>query len=108
MHAFKGSPDGATPNESLTLDDKGNIYGTTSFGGDMTCNGGYSCGTVFELDTSGRETVLHAFAGGAKDGEVPYGGLVRDSAGNLYGTTVSGGEGPCNQGCGVVFKLTPP
>jgi uncharacterized repeat protein (TIGR03803 family) len=44
--------------------------------------------------------------GGKNDGEVPYGGLVRDALGNLYGTTVSGGVGPCSQGCGVVFKLT--
>jgi uncharacterized repeat protein (TIGR03803 family) len=108
LHAFAGSPDGATPNETLTIDKKGNLYGTASFGGDMSCNGGYSCGVAFEVDKSGRESLLYSFAGGAQDGEVPYGGLVRDATGNLFGTTVSGGMGPCSQGCGIVFKLTPP
>jgi uncharacterized repeat protein (TIGR03803 family) len=107
LHSFGGSPDGATPSESLTLDKKGDVYGTTSFGGDQSCNGGYSCGVVFEIGASGQELVLHKFAGGKNDGEVPYGGLARDFSGNLFGTTVSGGVGPCNRGCGVVFKLAP-
>ncbi|HET6275987.1 MAG TPA: hypothetical protein VFE16_08685 [Candidatus Cybelea sp.] len=51
--------------------------------------------------------MLHTFTGGKKDGEVPYGPVRRDASGNLYGTTVSGGPGPCNRGCGVVFKLAP-
>ncbi|MGA8535540.1 MAG: choice-of-anchor tandem repeat GloVer-containing protein [Candidatus Tumulicola sp.] len=108
LHTFAGSPDGATPSESLTLDENRQLYGTTSFGGDNSCNGGYSCGVAFEIDASGTESVLYTFTGGINDGEVPYGGLVRDTTGNLYGTTVSGGPGPCNQGCGVVFKLAPP
>ncbi len=107
LHEFAGSPDGAVPSENLTIDTRGNLYGTTSFGGDSSCNGGYSCGTVFEADSKGHESVLHTFAGGSSDGEVPYGPVWRDSAGNLYGTTVSGGTGPCNRGCGVVFKLSP-
>ena len=106
LHVFAGSPDGATPNETMILDKHGNLYGTTSFGGDDSCNGGYACGTVFEIDTHGKESILHTFAGGRKDGEVPYGGVTRDASGNLYGTTVSGGIGPCSQGCGIVFKLT--
>jgi uncharacterized repeat protein (TIGR03803 family) len=106
IHTFAGSPDGAAPTESMMLDASGALYGTTPFGGDSTCNGGYSCGVAFEIN-HGRESVLHAFTGGRKDGEVPYGGLVRDAAGNLYGTTVSGGTGRCNRGCGVVFKLSP-
>ncbi|MGA8796289.1 MAG: choice-of-anchor tandem repeat GloVer-containing protein [Candidatus Cybelea sp.] len=105
-HDFAGSPDGAVPSESRIVDKKGNLYGTTSFGGDETCNGGYSCGVAFEVDASGHESVLYSFRGGKNDGEVPYGGLARDAMGNLYGTTVSGGVGPCSQGCGVVFKLT--
>jgi uncharacterized repeat protein (TIGR03803 family) len=107
LHDFAGSPDGAVPSESLILDEQGNLYGTTSFGGDETCNGGYSCGVAFEVSASGHESVLYSFTGGKNDGEVPYGGLARDAMGNLYGTTVSGGVGPCSQGCGVVFKLTP-
>jgi uncharacterized repeat protein (TIGR03803 family) len=107
LHEFAGSPDGAVPSENLIIDANANLYGTTSFGGSSSCNGGYSCGTVFEVDARGRESVLHTFAGGSKDGEVPYGPVRRDAAGNLYGTTVSGGPGPCNGGCGVVFKLSP-
>jgi uncharacterized repeat protein (TIGR03803 family) len=108
LHVFGGSPDGATPSENVILDAQGNLYGTTSFGGDKRCNGGYSCGTVFEVEAGGTESVLHAFTGGAKDGEVPYGGVIRDQAGDLFGTTVSGGVGPCNRGCGIVFELSPP
>ena len=107
LHEFAGSPDGAVPSENLIVDANGNLYGTTSFGGDGKCNGGYSCGTVFEVDSRGRESVLHTFTGGKADGEVPYGPVRRDTAGSLYGTTVSGGRGPCNRGCGVVFKLSP-
>ncbi|HEY2473560.1 MAG TPA: choice-of-anchor tandem repeat GloVer-containing protein [Candidatus Cybelea sp.] len=108
LHVFAGSPDGAVPSETLTLDVHGNLYGTTSFGGDDSCNGGYACGVVFEIDSRGKESILHTFSGGKEDGEVPYGGVTRDAAGDLYGTTVSGGIGPCNSGCGIVFKLTPP
>src|ERR1039457_2129930 len=63
-------------------------------------------GTVFKLDTNGVETVLHSFSGGA-DGGSPQAALVRDSAGDLYGTTTFGGDLSCNPtlGCGTVFKL---
>ncbi|MFY9666234.1 MAG: choice-of-anchor tandem repeat GloVer-containing protein [Candidatus Cybelea sp.] len=107
LHVFAGSPDGAVPSENLIVDAGGNLYGTTSFGGDSSCNGGYSCGTVFEINSQGYEYVLHTFTGGKHDGEVPYGPVARDATGNLYGTTVSGGIGPCNRGCGIVFKLSP-
>jgi uncharacterized repeat protein (TIGR03803 family) len=98
LHSFAGSPsDGQSPQyASLTLDATGNVYGTTAYGGEF----GY--GTVFEVATTGTESVLYNFTGGA-DGSQPYGGLVRDGAGNLYGTTVSGGA----YGQGVVFTLTP-
>jgi hypothetical protein len=56
---------------------------------------------VFELDTTGKETVLYSFTGGS-DGASPYAGLIRDSSNNLYGTAVGGGRG-----FGVVFKVTP-
>jgi uncharacterized repeat protein (TIGR03803 family) len=107
LHVFEGDPDGAVPSENLIMDAEGNLYGTTSFGGDNKCNGGYSCGTVFEVDVHDHESVLHTFTGGKDDGEVPYGPVTRDAAGDLYGTTVSGGTGPCERGCGIVFRLSP-
>jgi uncharacterized repeat protein (TIGR03803 family) len=87
----------------LTMDAAGNIYGTQAVGGDASC----SCGTVYELVFSGgvwTENVLHEFGGGLTDGAQPESGLVQDSAGNLYGTTVSGG-GSGNGG--TVFELAP-
>jgi uncharacterized repeat protein (TIGR03803 family) len=92
----------------LVRDSKGNLYGTTIFGGTYSdCNGG-TCGTVFKLDAGGSETVLHNFTGKA-DGDGPEAGLTIDRSGNLYGTTVSGGDLNCepSYGCGVVFKITP-
>lgn len=100
LHSFAAEPDGSYPVASLVRDAKGNLYGTTLFGGDATCYSPIGCGTVFRVDTSGHETVLHAFAGGA-DGELPAAPLVRDSAGNLYGTADSGGA----YAAGVIFKL---
>jgi uncharacterized repeat protein (TIGR03803 family) len=99
LHRFTGAADGGTPAAGLVRDAAGNLYGTTRGGGDLACEIGFGCGVVFKLDTSGRETVLHRFTGGA-DGSAPLAGLVRDNAGNLYGTTEEGGELP-----GVVFKL---
>ena len=105
LHSFTfGGADGSKPFAGLVRDAAGNLYGTTSDGGGIGCTI-YGCGTVFKLDTSGTETVLHRFTGGA-DGGNPYTGLVRDPAGNLYGTTYYGGSSNnCYQGCGTVFKL---
>jgi uncharacterized repeat protein (TIGR03803 family) len=80
----------------LISDSAGNFYGTTGGGGIA----GY--GVVYKVNTAGQETVLHSFTGGA-DGAFPSGGVIRDSAGNLYGTTQEGGTA----GYGVVFKITP-
>jgi uncharacterized repeat protein (TIGR03803 family) len=102
LHTFAGAPsDGANPEfGGLIPDATGNLYGTTAYGGAS------SGGVVFELSPTGTETVLYSFTGGA-DGANPYGGLVLDAAGNLYGTTVGGGTpSACTQPtCGVVFKL---
>jgi uncharacterized repeat protein (TIGR03803 family) len=102
LHSFTGGADGATPRAGLVLDSAGNLYGTALQGG--TACGPFSCGVVFKLDTAGNETVLHAFTG--TDGGNPEAGLLRDSAGNLYGTTSAFGTtaagGP---GYGTVFKL---
>jgi uncharacterized repeat protein (TIGR03803 family) len=94
LHAFIGS-DGERPLAGVILDSQGNLYGTTWLGG---ANG---FGSVFKLDTSNKETVLHSFSGGI-DGSGPFAGLVMDAAGNLYGTTAAGGS----TGNGVVFEIT--
>jgi uncharacterized repeat protein (TIGR03803 family) len=101
LHSFTG-PDGANPDAGLVRDKEGNLYGTTSGGGPS------KEGTVFKLDTTPTETVLYSFTGLA-DGAGPLAGLVRDKAGNLYGTTNQGGNLSCQapSGCGVVFKVDP-
>ncbi|HEY6292743.1 MAG TPA: choice-of-anchor tandem repeat GloVer-containing protein [Terriglobia bacterium] len=107
LHTFTGGTDGANPLlGSLIMDSAGSLYGTAFGGGDLGCNSGYGCGVVFTLDTAGNETVVHSFTGG-RDGAYPYAGLLRDGAGNLYGTTYQGGDRVCDKGCGVVFKLNP-
>jgi uncharacterized repeat protein (TIGR03803 family) len=106
LHSFKGGTDGESPIGGVVRDAAGNLYGTTEYGGGNTCFGGESCGTVFKVDTTGKETVLHSFTGGA-DGAFPLAGLILDAAGNLYGTTEYGGNLTCNSGvgCGTVFKM---
>ncbi len=100
---FTGGNDGGEPAAQLIFDSAGNLYGTSVVGG---LNG---CGTVFELSLSGNqwnETVLYNFDC-YDTGKNPYGGVILDSAGNLYGTTVAGGSGgECSgDGCGVVYEL---
>jgi len=96
LHNFSGGADGAYPYAGLIRDSAGNLYGTTEYGGSS------NVGTVFKLDSTGKETVLYSFSGGS-DGKYPAGGLVRDAEGNLYGTTGNGGT----NGNGVVFKVDP-
>ena len=93
--------DGANPNAGLIQDAAGNLYGTTYYGG------GNDSGTVFELDKTGHETVLYSFCSAPKcaDGSLPLDGLIRDAAGNLYGTTQYGGVNGLFEG--TVFKLAP-
>jgi uncharacterized repeat protein (TIGR03803 family) len=106
LHRFQGGTDGANPAGRLLLDPAGNLYGTTEQGGNGSCSVGQGCGTVFRLDAAGRETILYRFTGGT-DGQLPQAGLVRDKAGNLYGTTIFGGNPNChNADCGVIFKLS--
>jgi uncharacterized repeat protein (TIGR03803 family) len=123
LHVFQGKEhnDGEFPSGGVIADASGNIYGTSSYGGTGGCvllgiKGG--CGTVFELSppqTKGGKwnyTILYSFKGG-KDGYLPLGDLVFDSAGNLYGATdFGGGKGttcdPYYQYCGTVFRLSPP
>lgn len=105
LYAFLGGTDGNGPAGGVIADREGNLYGTTLGGG-----GSAECGTVFELSPHSNgtwtESVLYSFTG--SDGCNPYAGLIFDRSGNLYGTTYVGGLAPCTNGCGVVFKLTPP
>jgi uncharacterized repeat protein (TIGR03803 family) len=104
LYSFTGGTDGGDPFAGLVRDGEGSLYGTTTYGGDLTCDAPYGCGVVFKLDTTGTETVLHTFSGSGGDGGNPVAGLVRDAAGNLYGTTREGGSGGY-PGYGTVFKL---
>jgi uncharacterized repeat protein (TIGR03803 family) len=108
LHTFcsaSNCADGVFPYAGVIQDAEGNLYGTTYEAGDLDCGNGHGCGTVFKLSKTGKFTVLHTFTGGLSngpDGADPYGGLVRDAAGNLYGTTSAGGA----YGYGTVFKLS--
>jgi uncharacterized repeat protein (TIGR03803 family) len=107
LYSFKGGTDGAYPKSGLVLDAQGNLYGTTSQGGNLSANcpaaSAWSCGTVFKVDAAGNETVLYAFKGTGGDAANPTTGLVLDAQGNLYGATAAGGA----NGNGAVFKVTP-
>jgi uncharacterized repeat protein (TIGR03803 family) len=97
IHSFQNNgTDGYFCQAPLVRDDAGNLYGVTVSGGQ------YHFGTVFEVNASGVETILHAFAGGT-DGIYSQGELLMDSAGNLYGTTSLGGT----HSEGTVFEVTP-
>jgi uncharacterized repeat protein (TIGR03803 family) len=106
-----GGRDGSGPFGPVILDASGNLYGTTSLGGDPSCKllgTALGCGTVFKLDTAGQETVLYRFKG-EKDGGFPEAGLLIDAVGNLYGTASLGGDFACDNGglaCGLVFQIT--
>jgi uncharacterized repeat protein (TIGR03803 family) len=106
LYSFTGGNDGGSPSGKLITDVTGNLYGTTTSGGDLSC-GPYGCGTVYRLAPDGTETVLHAFHG--SDGWAPESGVIMDTAGNIYGTAEIGGGGcyQSDEGCGTVFKLTP-
>jgi uncharacterized repeat protein (TIGR03803 family) len=101
LHLFTSNGDGSHPSSAVTFDSSGNLYGTTCAGGT------YQSGIVFELSpmNSGTwgEKVLYNFNSNGTDGVCPVGGLTSDFGGNLYGTTVSGG----NNNYGTVFELTP-
>jgi len=103
LHSFRGMADGSQPYGTPIMDRKGNLYGTTAGGGSVD-----RLGTVFKLTPGGKERLLYVFEGGT-DGASPHGGVIADRNGNLYGTTLYGGGGPCAQsqikGCGTVFEL---
>lgn len=121
LYSFSGNNkcrSGCSPLAPLTLDAAGNLYGSTYLGGSRNCDtfrlepdgavASSDCGVVFELDTKGKETVLHRFGNGRRDGDFPNSGLILDAAGNIYGTAFSGGINEFGiGGDGVVFKLDP-
>jgi uncharacterized repeat protein (TIGR03803 family) len=101
LYSFKrDATDGGVPVAPL-LDVNRKLYGTTDVGGTS------DDGTAFNITTSGKETMLHSYAGGAADGAHPFAGLI-DVEGTLYGTTLEGGEAQCGMlpGCGIVFAVT--
>jgi uncharacterized repeat protein (TIGR03803 family) len=101
LYSFQGGTDGSFPFSVLVSDPAGNLYGTTLAGGSVCA----ICGTVFKLSKRGgtwTETVLHSF--GFTDGANPFGKLLLDDDGNLYGTTNSGGD----YSAGTVYELSPP
>ncbi len=104
LHIFTGGKDGSDSEGGVTVDSKGNIYGTTETGGGTGCdNGGFGCGTVFQLTKSAkgyREKIILRFNG--QNGYAPFASLYLDGNNNLYGTTDAGGS--VNHG--VAFRLT--
>lgn len=103
LHFFTGKHgDGGNPVAGLIADGAGNLYGATVDGGGSCTLTVYGCGTVFEIAPDGTETILHFFRNPSL-GASPYGTLVADSAGNLYGSTLFGGA----NGYGTVYKITP-
>jgi uncharacterized repeat protein (TIGR03803 family) len=99
---------GSNPEGPVIFDSSGNMYGTTRFGGDLSCDG-FGCGVVYELSPPAKKggswsyATLYAFQGG-NDGINPSGYMVFDSVGNLYGTTEAGGE----TNGGTAYRLSPP
>ncbi len=97
-------PDGSAPQAGLIQATDGNFYGTTAGGG------AYQGGTVFKITPTGTLTTLYSFCSqaGCTDGDFPEAGLVQDTNGNFYGTTVDGGiRASCpSYGCGTVFSLS--
>ncbi len=95
LYSFTGGSDGAAPYGGMAVDSAGDLFGTASQGG------AFGQGVVFELTPNGTETVLHSFSN-SPDGADPSGDLVRDSSGNLFGTTQDGGA----YSAGTVFEVT--
>ena len=103
LYSFTGGADGGEPYKGVTLDHKGNLYGTAVTGGSGNCEGG--CGVVYKLSNAGgtwTQTVIHAFTGG-NDGSGPGARVTVDGAGNVYGMAPTGGA----YGLGTIYKIHP-
>jgi uncharacterized repeat protein (TIGR03803 family) len=103
LYAFTGGADGSLPTSQFLFDSKGNLYGTTYAGGDLSCSNQNSvgCGVIFRLSPAGKESAIYAFKG-TPDAANPAWGLTADSSGNGYGTTIYGGS----SNLGAVFKIS--
>jgi uncharacterized repeat protein (TIGR03803 family) len=99
LYSFTGEFDGANPASSLIFDKQENLYGTTEQAGDLSCDDGFGCGTVFRLAPDGTLSVLHTYEA-KKDGAAPIANLIIDKE-SLYGTTPLAGA----HGYGTVFSL---
>jgi uncharacterized repeat protein (TIGR03803 family) len=115
LHRFTSTDHAGFSPASLVLDQEGSVYSAAAWGGGGNGCGWGGCGTVFKLtpgsDGKWREHVLYRFKGGT-DAEEPTAGVVLDASGNIWGTTLHGGGGPCSDfwggsGCGTVYKLIP-
>jgi len=103
---LKGCGDGAVPFAGLIVDADGNLYGTTTQGGNLQNCGGVGCGTVFDLEPrNGRgywpERVLNSFAGSLADGANSYAGVTFGPPPEVYGTTIEGGS----NGAGIAYSV---
>jgi uncharacterized repeat protein (TIGR03803 family) len=102
LHSFAGGTDGSGPEAGL-IAVNGKLYGTTLSGGGTGC-GGSGCGTVYEINPSGKEHVMYRFAGGS-DGAGLYSGVTALN-GKLYGATLFGGSGCGSRGCGTIYQVS--
>jgi len=112
LYTFRGGSDGANPSAGVVVGANGSLYGTTSLGGIQACTGGFACGLIFQLRPSitacksvlcpWTQTVLYRFTGGSDGAHPGSGALTFDNAGDIYDTTVEGGD----MNSGVVYKLT--
>jgi hypothetical protein len=110
LHTFTGGGDGGKPNNGLTLDRSGSLYGTTPIGGLTGACEGTGCGVVFKLTQRNATWVLnplYTFTGGS-DGAMPWARVTIGPDGTLYGTAILGGNDSFPNGTGVVFNLRPP
>jgi uncharacterized repeat protein (TIGR03803 family) len=103
LYSFSGKSDGCEPLGRLATDENGNLYGNASACGE------FNQGTIFKVSATGSFTVLHTFgASGSQGSNAPFGGVLRARNGDLYGTTMFGGDCSTSPaGCGTVFKLSP-
>ena len=103
LYSFTGGTDGGEPYKGVTIDRRGNLYGTAVTGGSGSCEGG--CGVTYKLTKSNgtwTQSVIHAFTGG-DDGFGPGARVTVDRSGNIYGMTPTGGT----YGVGTIYKLHP-
>jgi uncharacterized repeat protein (TIGR03803 family) len=103
LYLFPGGNNVSQPDSGLVVDKKGNLYGASFDGGN------YFYGAVYQVTAGGTERLVYSFTGKA-DGGGPFGGLLLDRKGNLYGTTYAGGTAGAtcgSSGCGTVFKIAP-